>query len=152
MLLIAGVGVLLVVLTVVTHYETLRLLSAGLPRLRMPARTRLLVVIFAVFCAHLVEIAYHAVAFYWLSNEISFGGLGGRFSEDWRNYLYFSMVTYTSLGLGDVYPVGDLRLVAGLESLTGLLMIGWSASFTYFAMERFWRGDVERNERPARHD
>ena len=31
------------------------------------------------------------------------------------------------------------RLIAGVEALTGLLMIGWSASFTYLEMERFWR-------------
>ncbi|MGE5242209.1 MAG: ion channel [Bacteroidota bacterium] len=47
-------------------------------------------------------------------------------------------MTYTSLGLGDVYPLGDLRLIAGIESLIGLLMIAWSASFTYLMMEKFW--------------
>jgi hypothetical protein len=31
-----------------------------------------------------------------------------------------------------------VRLIAGVEALTGLLMIAWSASFTYVAMEKFW--------------
>ena len=29
-------------------------------------------------------------------------------------------------------------LVAGIEALTGLLLIAWSASFTYLTMERIW--------------
>jgi hypothetical protein len=29
-------------------------------------------------------------------------------------------------------------MIAGVEALVGLLMIGWSASFTYLMMERFW--------------
>jgi hypothetical protein len=36
-------------------------------------------------------------------------------------------------------PSGSLRLLAGVEALNGLLLIGWSASYVYIAMERFWR-------------
>ena len=31
-----------------------------------------------------------------------------------------------------------LRLLAGLEALNGMLLIGWTASFTFLSMERFW--------------
>jgi hypothetical protein len=31
-----------------------------------------------------------------------------------------------------------MRLIAGVESLDGLVLIGWSASFTYLAMEEYW--------------
>ncbi len=31
-----------------------------------------------------------------------------------------------------------MRIVAGIEALTGLLLIAWSASFTYLTMERLW--------------
>ena len=30
------------------------------------------------------------------------------------------------------------EVLAGVEALNGLLLIGWSASYTYIAMERFW--------------
>jgi len=53
--------------------------------------------------------------------------------------VYFSSMTYSTVGFGDVVPVGPIRLVAGTEGLIGLLLIGWSASFTYLEMERFWR-------------
>ena len=46
-----------------------------------------------------------------------------------------------TLGLGDLSPVGTVRLLAGTESLTGLLLITWSASFTYLEMSRMWARD-----------
>jgi voltage-gated potassium channel Kch len=104
-------------------------------------RARLIVVILVAFVAHLIEIALYALAIYGL---VRFGGLGSlgdpsRFSLDVS--LYFSAETYTSLGYGDVVPGGALRLLAGVEALNGLLLIGWSASYTYIAMERFWSAE-----------
>ncbi len=58
--------------------------------------------------------------------------------ESFQDCLYFSVVTYTSLGFGDQIPVAHARLIAGVEALNGLLLIGWTASFTYLAMERYW--------------
>jgi len=52
--------------------------------------------------------------------------------------MYFSAETYTSLGFGDMTPIGPIRLIAAVEALNGLLLIGWSASFTYISMEKFW--------------
>ncbi|MBT7370542.1 MAG: two pore domain potassium channel family protein, partial [Gammaproteobacteria bacterium] len=36
-------------------------------------------------------------------------------------------------------PTGHLRFLSGLESLVGLVLIGWTASFIYVEMTRFWR-------------
>lgn len=52
--------------------------------------------------------------------------------------LYFSLVTYTSLGYGDIAPLGPARLLAGIESLIGRGLIAWSASFTYLEMQHHW--------------
>lgn len=138
MLLVASVCLALLVLTTVIHYEVLRGLSVMLPGLGIKPRARLIVVILVTFVAHLFEIALYAFAIYAL---VRFGGQGSlgdssRFSFDVS--LYFSAETYTSLGYGDVVPGGALRLLAGVEALNGLLLIGWSASYTYIAMERFW--------------
>jgi hypothetical protein len=64
--------------------------------------------------------------------------LGGEFRDRFATYLYFSAETYTSLGFGDIYPLGEIRMVVGVEALTGLLMIAWTASFTYLEMQRYW--------------
>ena len=39
----------------------------------------------------------------------------------------------------DAYLSGPIRFVCGNEALTGLVLITWSASFTFLEMERFWR-------------
>ena len=147
MLLAMIIGFSLVSLTVLMHYETLYSLSRLLPRLTTPPRRRLLIVILAVFLAHTLEIWLYAAGYFFLAHDFGLGVLGefgGRIGQRFPDYLYFSTITYTSLGLGDVYPLGDLRLIAGIESLAGLLMIGWSASFTYLMMEKFWNKRGER--------
>ena len=45
---------------------------------------------------------------------------------------------FSSLGYGDVIPQGALRALAGFEALNGLLLIGWTASFLFVEMQRFW--------------
>jgi len=129
---------LLVVATTVIHYEVLRGLNAGLPALRIPSRAKLLVVIFVAFLAHAVEMALYGGAFYALIHVLHVGEFAGITSVSLANAMYFSAETYTSLGFGDLAPGGPLRLLAGLEALNGLLLIGWSASFTYISMARFW--------------
>jgi hypothetical protein len=129
---------LLVFATILIHYEALRFTSDYLRHLRIPPRPRILVVICAVFAAHTVEVWLYAFA-YWTSIELfNLGGFGGQPVAGFEDSLYFSAVTYTSLGLGDYYPTRGLRLIAGVEALNGLVLIGWSASFTYLVMEAYW--------------
>ena len=139
MLYAFGFGALLVVTGTLVHYETLRLLSAQLPRLRIRPRGRLLVVILGTFVGHLLEISCYALAYFYLRDHFGLGNFGGRFADSFASYFYFSAESYTSIGLGDIYPLGSLRLLTGIEALNGLLLIGWSASFTYLAMQRYWR-------------
>ena len=129
---------LLVSATTFIHYEALRCLNRGLPLLRMPHRLRLVVVILGAFLAHATEMALYGFAYYLLIHVLRAGALAGVSAVSLANALYFSAETYTSLGLGDLTPSGPIRLLAGVEALNGLLLIGWSASFTYLSMERFW--------------
>jgi len=137
--------IVLLVITTVLHYEILRLLTFGLPALKVPARAKLMAVIFGTFFAHAAEIFLYAAAFYVLSRYLGLGSLGDGGRSSLTLALYFSAETYTSLGYGDVVPGGDLRMLAGMEALNGLLLIGWSASYTYIAMARFWSHDFPRN-------
>jgi hypothetical protein len=131
--------VLLVGSTTVLHYEVLRSLNTGLPALRVPDRFKLLVVIVAAFFAHAVEMLLYGLALYALIAFLGAGSLVGQAGASLASCIYFSAETYTSLGFGDLTPTGPIRLLAGVEALNGLLLIGWSASFTYISMERFWR-------------
>jgi hypothetical protein len=146
-----AVGIPLVILTILVHYEILRITPNMLPRLAMRPRQRIIVVILAAFLAHIIEIWLYAGAYYALHRaELgSFGSLGGTFSGHIVEYVYFSAVSYTSLGLGDVWPSGVLRLITGLEALNGLILIAWSASFTYLSMEKFWEDHPAPRSSPS---
>jgi hypothetical protein len=138
MAIVALSCMLLVVVATVLHYEVLRVLSAGLPRFTVATRAKLLIVIFAAFIAHALEVLLYGAGYYLLARVAGLGTLTGAAGSAFSMCLYFSAETYTSLGFGDVVPTGSLRLLAGTETLNGLLLIGWSASFTYLSMERFW--------------
>jgi ion channel len=43
--------------------------------------------------------------------------------------VYFSAVTYTTTGYGDLVLPPEFRLVGAIEALTGILMCGWSTAF-----------------------
>jgi hypothetical protein len=129
---------LLLVATTFIHYEVLRLLTAGLPFLRIPPRLQLIFVILGAFGAHFLEILLYGAAYWVLATWFDIGNMGQTGPLHFSRCLYFSAETYTTLGYGDVLPHGDLRLLAGLEALNGMLLIGWTASYTFLSMERFW--------------
>jgi hypothetical protein len=138
MLLTIFIAVLLIVASVVMHYEALRLTSEFIPRLVFHPQRRILFVLMSTLFVHIVSISLFALGFFVMSEYLGLGRMHGEFSGSPLDYFYYSATTYTTLGIGDVYAQGPMRLVAGLESLTGLVMISWSATFTYLHMERFW--------------
>ena len=52
--------------------------------------------------------------------------------------LYFSAVTYTTTGYGDLVLPQEWRLVGGVEALTGILMCGWSAAVFFMVVSRMY--------------
>ncbi|MBV8167247.1 MAG: two pore domain potassium channel family protein [Alphaproteobacteria bacterium] len=142
--------VVLVALTILVHYEVLRITSAHLSEVPIPPRARIVVVVGAAFVAHTVEVWLYGVAYWLLILKWGFSGFASDAAVDFEDCLYFSVVTYTSLGFGDLLPISHARLIAGVESLNGLLLIGWSASFTYLAMRRYWPLHEKRHARTKR--
>ena len=140
MLLTLAVAVCLVSLCFFGHLtvmESLRwLITAKEETLRHP----LPIVLVTLFVAHLLEAVIYALGLAFL-DEMGRGHLMGATigGPGWfEDHFYFSIASYTTLGLGDIIPSGDIRIVAGLESLNGLVLVSWSASFTYWVMERLW--------------
>ena len=62
-------------------------------------------------------------------------------------YFYYSAVLYTTLGFGDIIPLGPAKILTGIESLIGLGFITWSASFTFLEMQRYWRDEYRKADR-----
>jgi Ion channel len=140
MIAAAVLGLVLTGLCVTFHYEALRLLNDLLSRATSIAdRAKVLAAIIGTMLSHMTQIVLFATAYYLLRDKFGLGAFGGQFHDSFSSFLYFSTETYTSLGFGDIYPIGQLRLVTGVETLIGLVMIGWSASFTYLEMQRYWK-------------
>ncbi len=134
--LLLALGLLAV--TVLIHYEVLAFTGRRLQRSAIRPRKRVLVAIFACLGAHLAEVALFAAVFAALLAIGGFGSIEGVFEPVARDFLYFSLTNYTTLGLGDVHATGALRLLIRIESLAGFLIITWSASFGYLTMQRYW--------------
>jgi len=79
---------------------------------------------------HLVEIAVWAAMYAWI------GAI-----ETMQTSLYFSAVTYTTTGYGDVVLPEKWRVIGGVEALTGILMCGWSAAFFFAVIGRILSTD-----------
>ena len=129
---------ILISAAVVIHYEVLHLLSTFIPKLSVQHRLRVIIGVFGTIVGHIIEIWMFGIGYYLLINYGDFGALQGNFDGSLLDYIYFSFTTYTSLGVGDVAPLGNIRFLAGLEALTGLALITWSASFMFIEMRKFW--------------
>lgn len=142
----------LVAVTVVIHYEILRALSTLIPRMRIHLRLRVVFGVFGTICAHIVEICLFGIAFYLLYHQGSFGDLSGRYDGSLVDSIYFSFVNYTTVGYGDIEPDGSLRFLSGLEAITGLSLITWSAAFMFMEMTNFWDEESGARENEQEKD
>ena len=77
---------------------------------------------------HLVEISLWASLYVW-----------GHAMPDAHSALYFSAVTYTTTGYGDLVLPDNWRLLGGVEALTGILMCGWSTGFFFAVLSNMYR-------------
>lgn len=50
--------------------------------------------------------------------------------------IYFSTITFSTVGYGDVVPAHDWRMLAALEGVNGFLLIGWSTAYLVSAGTR----------------
>jgi len=76
---------------------------------------------------HLIEIALWASFYQWQHAM-----------PDLQSALYFSAVTYTTTGYGDLVLPQPWRLEGGIEALTGILMCGWSTGFFFAVLSRMF--------------
>lgn len=121
-----------------------RMVYRDSPPLKHPVR----LVLFSLFAASLFEVLLYALAL----TAFDWAGLGtlagdvDKGSNWFFDHFYFSIASYTTLGIGDILPQGYLRLLVGIEGLNGLVLVAWSASFTYLVMEHCWgHGDKAKN-------
>ena len=132
------VNSLIIALAVLVHYEFLYRMSIVIPKIKIKHRFRIVFGVFGALVAHSIEILLFSLAYYLLPQIQDWGYLKGNFDGSLADCIYFSYTIFTTLGFGDIEPHGQIRHLVGLESLTGLLLITWTASFLYYEMQRYW--------------
>lgn len=143
------INIALVVVAVLIHYETLYQLARRLPRLAIRPRLKVLLGVGVILLAHIAEIWLFALGYLAFLAMPGFGALTGNVTDSsLLECSYFSFVTFTTVGYGDIVATGHVRYLTGLEALTGFVLITWSASFVFLEMQKYWPGlDEHRRAR-----
>ncbi|BCW88999.1 hypothetical protein sos41_21540 [Alphaproteobacteria bacterium SO-S41] len=122
----------LIIFCVAVHFFGLTILAHILrgraghlrPRNTLPGQGLVIVVIvLGLFFIHSVEIWAYALVYH------AIGAM-----PDFEAALYFSTVTFTTVGYGDVTLGTDWRMFGAIEAAAGMLLFGWSAAFLIAAM------------------
>lgn len=140
MLLQLLVGTLMIILTVALHGAGLFTLDRvlGLEK-RVPTRITVrlaspsgvlftLVLVLTIFALHGIEIWIYALL-YWAVEAL----------PTLARSVYFSTITYGTIGYDDEGVIGSWQLVAALEGLNGIILLGWSTAFLVMAVSRISR-------------
>ena len=150
MITYALIGAALVVTTVIIHamgtVVLVRRLSrhtatlAAGPRWRWTLRILIGTVLWLLFL-HLVEIIVWAFAFLVLelANDL----------QSLEEAIYFSFVTYTTLGYGDITLSGPWRIMSGIEAINGVLLAGWSTAALFALVQKILQAYHTKAQEPT---
>jgi hypothetical protein len=127
------VGCLLMVATTVVHAGAMIIVLhlAGFHREfpTLPTRGQRLAIVsgtvLVVFLAALVEVSL------WAATYVGVGAI-----PEAETALYFSTVTFTTLGYGDVVLSDRWRLLASFEAANGIILFGWSTAMVIATVQR----------------
>ncbi len=146
MLRLSLISAALIAITVVIHalgttawVEHLgRKFSGDLPWSGRSAMLVLVNTALIVFALHTVEIIIWAGAYLALVpiNELA----------SFEEAVYFSFVTFTTLGYGDITLSDGYRLLSGIEALNGIILVGWTTAMIFSVVQHIWQGIGQNNE------
>lgn len=146
--IVVGGTLLLAMLAMLVHYEAsfyLRLLLQN--NKSLSRRSRIMTLTSGLFCSHVAQIWLFGAGG-WLMLELFHytGTLGGIPQIQFLDFIYLSAASYTTVGYGDVFPIGHIRFLFGTESLVGFMLLTWSASLTFVEIRTHWR-DLENSDK-----
>ena len=132
MLLNAVIAATLMVTTTLIHIEAtvwvVHILekhhTVGIARLNRSHYYWISVIVLMMFFVSLLEVVCWTIAY------LSLGAL-----EGFEPALYFSMVTYTTLGYGDIVLDPRWRLISSFEAVNGIIMFGWTTAIVIYAVQ-----------------
>ncbi len=93
--------------------------------------------VFLIFI-HLIQAAIWALVFMLLPEVTEF--------ETFEKSMYFSLVTFTTLGYGEITIASANRLLAGLEAINGITLIGWSTAFMFAIFNELMKEGIKQKK------
>ena len=99
--------------------------------------TRLLIstAVFLLFL-HLIQATLWAMVYRLLPGITEF--------ETFEKSIYFSLVTFTTLGYGEITIGSSNRILAGLEAINGIMLIGWSTAFMFALFQEILKKSTKK--------
>ena len=96
-----------------------------------------------VLVLHIIEVSAWAVVYLSLNDIPEL--------RTFEQATYFSIVTFTSLGYGDITLQGSWRLLSGIEAMNGIILFGWSTALLFTILQRLWTaiGSMNNEDREA---
>ena len=58
--------------------------------------------------------------------------------SDLQTAFYFSMVTFTTLGYGDVVLTGQWRALASIQAANGVIIFGWTTALIFYFIQHIY--------------
>ena len=120
-------SLVVIILSILLHSKVIRYLKKQYQN-NQSAQTYITVTTI-LLASHVLQVIFFALLYYYaaLLNPIV-GSFKGTNAFQFLDVFYYSFNCYTTLGMGDIYATGSIRITAVLESLIGLIMIAWSAT------------------------
>jgi hypothetical protein len=140
-----AIGAILILFTTAVHaggmhlaLRSIRLQLTGVEtRLHLNRVLRVGRVVLIMYFVAIVEVLV------WSAAYLALGSV-----EGFEKAIYFSAVTFTTLGYGDVVLDGSRRLLSSLEAINGIIMFGWSTAIVIAALQRVYsRQEADGHDR-----
>jgi len=146
MLRLSLIGAAIIAITVVIHaigtttwVSHLSREYGRAPKLRFRQAIAVLIkTVLIVFVLHTIEILVWAGAYQALLPLHELGSF--------EQAVYFSFVTFTTLGYGDITLSEGWRVLSGIEALNGILLVGWTTAMIFSVVQAIWRGMSDNNK------
>ena len=141
MLVSITIGLILALVTIAIHTLGTALLISTLRRRsldfsnRWGELTAYAITAIGILLTHIVETAMWGIVYTLV--------IGDEVFASFEEAVYFSTVTFTTLGYGDIVLEGRWKMLSACQAMTGLLVFGWSTALLFAVVQRVWkqRGD-----------